>query len=66
VYCLEAGEEEPEDPNAVVLGTVLVNDLFTPVLFDACTTHSFINPTTAKRLACKPGYGCTIICNHPP
>jgi len=51
VYYLENGEEENEDPHVVVLGALLVNHLFTRVLFDAGTTHSFINPTTAKRLA---------------
>jgi len=29
VYCLEAGEEENEDPNAVASGTLLVNTLST-------------------------------------
>jgi len=37
----------------VVLSTLLVNHPFTRVLFDAGATHSFINPITAKRLACK-------------
>jgi len=50
---LKAGEEELEDPHAVVSGTLLVNDLFTRVLFDA--SHSFINPVTTERLACKLG-----------
>jgi len=51
---LEAGEEEEtEDPQTVVLGTLLVNHILTRVLFDAGATHSFINPATAKRLACE-------------
>ena len=37
----------------MVLGTLLANHLFTRVLFDVSATHSFINPTTAKRLVCK-------------
>ena len=37
----------------MVLGTLLVNHLFTRVLFDAGASHSFINPATTKRLACK-------------
>jgi len=54
VYCLEAGEEEEiEDPHTVVSGTLLVNHLFARVLFEANATHSFINPATAKRVACK-------------
>jgi len=36
----------------MVLGTFIVNTLPTLVLFDAGATHSFINPTTARRLAC--------------
>ena len=54
MYCLEAGEEEPEDPHTMVSGTLLVNHLFTQVLFDAGATHSFIGPITTKKLACKP------------
>ena len=33
-------------------GMFPVNTLPTKVLFDAGTTHSFINPVTAKRIAC--------------
>jgi len=47
---LEAGEEEIEDPHIVASGTLLVNHIFTRVLFDAGATHSFINPTTANKL----------------
>ena len=54
MYCLEEGEEEPEDLHTVVSGTLLLNHLFTQVLFDAGATHCFINPVTAKRLAYKP------------
>ena len=38
----------------MVSGTLLVNHLFTRVLFDAGVTHSFINPANAMRLACEP------------
>ena len=49
---MEAGdEEETEDPHTVVSGTLIVNHLFTQVLFDSGATHSFINLATAKRLA---------------
>jgi len=48
VYCIEAGEEEGEDPHAAVSGMFVVNTLPTTVLFDAGATHSFINPATAK------------------
>jgi len=51
VFCLEA-EEGDEDPHAVVSGMFLVNTLPTKVLFDAGATHSFINPATAKQIAC--------------
>jgi len=46
--------KESKDPHAVVIGTLLVNHLFTKVLFNSGATHSFINPITAKRFACKP------------
>jgi len=36
-----------------VSGTLLVNHISTRVLFNVGVTHSFINPTTAKRLACE-------------
>jgi len=52
VYCLEAEEEESGDPHAVVSGIFTVNALPTKVLFDAGATHSFISPTTVKRMAC--------------
>jgi len=52
VYCLEAEEEESEDPHAVVSGTFVVNTLPTKVFFDAGARHSFINRTTAKQIAC--------------
>jgi len=53
VYCLKVEEDEPEDPHTVVSGPLSVNHVFTRVLFDTSTVHSFINPVTAKRLACK-------------
>jgi len=52
VYCIEAGEEESEYPHVVVSGTFVVNTLPTKVLFDVGATHSFINPATAKQIAC--------------
>jgi len=51
VFCLEV-EEGNEDPHAVVSGMFSVNTLPTRVLFDASATHSFIDPATAKLLAC--------------
>ena len=42
VYCLEAGEEDIEDPHGVVSGTLLVNTLPTRVLVDAGATHFFL------------------------
>ena len=41
-----------DDPHDVVAGTFPVNSLFTRILFDADTTHSFINPATVTQLAC--------------
>ena len=52
VYYLEVEEGGDGDPHAVVSGTFIVNTLPTTVLFDASATHSFINPTTAKEIAC--------------
>jgi len=54
LYCLEGREEETEDdPHAMLSGTIFVNHLSTQVLFNVGVTHSFINPATANRLACK-------------
>jgi len=36
----------------MVSSMFLVNTLPTKVLFDVGATHSFINPATAKRIAC--------------
>jgi len=52
VYCIEAREEEGEDPHVAVLGAFVMNTLPTKVLFNANVTHSFINPETAKWIAC--------------
>ena len=51
MFCLEA-KEGGEDPYAVVTGMFHVNTLSTKVLFDDGAMHSFINPATAKRIAC--------------
>jgi len=50
--CVEVEEEGNGDPHAVVSGMFNVNTLPTKVLFDAGATHSFVNPTTATRMAC--------------
>jgi len=52
VYCIEAREEEGENPYAMVSGTFIVNTLPAKVLFDAGATHPFVNPQTAKQNAC--------------
>jgi len=53
VFCLEAEEEaKVEGEDAVVSGMFPVNTFPTKVLFDAGVTHSFINPATAKQIAC--------------
>jgi len=51
VFCIEA-KEGNEDPHPVVSGMFLMNTLPTRVLFDVGATHSFINLTTAKQIAC--------------
>jgi len=52
VFCLEG--EEAENPTATVSGTLLINHLYTHVLFDSRATHSFLNPIFAKKFASKP------------
>jgi len=52
VYCLEAEEDEDEDPHTVIPGTLLLNVVPITVLFDAGATHSFVNPVIAARMAC--------------
>jgi len=51
VFCLKA-EERGEDPNTVVSGMFPVNTLSTKILFYAGAMYSFINPATAKQMAC--------------
>ena len=46
--------EEAEDPTVAISGTLLIKHLHAPVLFDLGTTHSFVNPVFAKKLASKP------------
>jgi len=53
VYCLEVEEGGDEDPQAVISGTLHVNVIPVTVLFDAGATHSFVNPITVARMACK-------------
>ena len=53
VFCLDTEEEETEDPNAVVTGTLLVNNLYIYVWFDSVATQSFINPEIAKKITYK-------------
>ena len=52
VFCLEG--DEVEDPTNTVLGTLLINHLYTHVLFDSGAAHSFVNHIFAKKLASKP------------
>jgi len=52
VFPLEG--EEAEDPTSTISSTLLINHLYTYVLFDSGATHSFANPIFAKKLANKP------------
>ena len=52
VFCLDL-EEESEDPNVIVAGTLLVSYLYAHVLFDPGATNSFISPEFAKKLLNK-------------
>jgi len=45
--------KEVEDPTVAVSGTLLIKHLYAHVLFDSGTTHSFVNPAFAKKLASK-------------
>jgi len=49
---MEARQEEGDDPHTVVSATFVVNTLPAKVLFDVGAMHSFINPATAKQIAC--------------
>jgi len=51
VFCLEG--EETGDPTNTVSGTLLINHLYTRILFDSCTTHSFVNYEFANKLVNK-------------
>ena len=42
-----------ENPTATVSGTLLINHLCAHVLFNSGATHSFVNPSFAKKLASK-------------
>ena len=53
VFCLEAEEEETEDPHAIISGMLLVNTVPVIVLFDAGAAHSFVNPVAAAGMDCK-------------
>jgi len=52
VFSLEG--EEAEDPTVTVSGTLLIKHLYAHVLFDSGSTHSFVNPIFAKKLASRP------------
>ena len=52
VFSLAGGEAE--DLTATVSGTLLIKHLNAHVLFDSGATHSFVNPSFAKKLANKP------------
>jgi len=52
VFCPEG--EEAEKLTTTISDTVLIQHLYTHVLFDSGATHSFVNPVFAKKLASKP------------
>jgi len=52
VFSLEGGKAK--NPTTTVSGTLLIKHLYAHVLFDSGATHSFVNPSFAKKLASKP------------
>ena len=46
--------EEAKDPMAIVSGTLIVNHIFTRVLFDFGATYLFVNNEFIKKLTIKP------------
>jgi len=46
--------EEIEDPTVTVSGTLLVNHLYTHILFKSGATHLFLSPKFVDKLASKP------------
>ncbi|XP_073030791.1 uncharacterized protein [Primulina eburnea] len=47
-------QEEADDANEVVSGTILIQQVSAYALFDCGATHSFISKRFAKKLGCKP------------
>jgi len=52
IFCIEG--EETEEPANTVLGILLVNQLYAPILFDSSAIRSFVNSIFAKKLVSKP------------
>ena len=53
MFCIDV-EETSKNPNATVIGTLLVNHLCVQILFDSGATHSFIKSKLAEKLTCDP------------
>ncbi|XP_075497143.1 uncharacterized protein LOC142534112 [Primulina tabacum] len=47
-------QEEEDDANEVVSGTILIQKVSAYALFDCGATHSFMSKRFAKKLGCKP------------
>ena len=45
---------EEEDPNAMTLGTLLLEDVYVHVLFDPGAINSFVTPEVASKLSYIP------------
>ena len=45
---------EEEDPNAVISGSLLLENVYVHALFDPGATHSFVTPEVASQLSCIP------------
>ena len=43
-----------EDPNAVILGKLLLENVYVHALFDSGATHPFVTPKVASQLSCVP------------
>jgi len=56
VFYLEG--DEVENLTTTVSGTLLIKHLYAHILFDSGATHSFVNPSFAKKRASKPSEMC--------
>jgi len=60
------GEHQGEDPNAVIIGTLLLNKTHAYVLFDYGASHSFVTFEFTKKLPKDPSKMDNVLCVTTP